>query len=95
MFNSNLFENRPTRAEIHLSNLENNISVIITYCIDGKHKQLLDAVLALPRKPRSRLVLDRRLLESDALHIAAQEADLLPVVVPEDLRRIFAHCEKV
>ena len=28
MFNSNLFENRPTRAEIHLSNLEDNISVI-------------------------------------------------------------------
>lgn len=28
MFNSNLFKNRPTRAEIHLSNLENNISVI-------------------------------------------------------------------
>ena len=38
MFNSKVFANRPTRAEIYLKNLDNNISVIRK--IVGKRKIL-------------------------------------------------------
>ena len=49
-------------------------------------KQVLhDTVLALSRYPVMGLVGNRRLLKSDALHIAAQKPHLFPVVLPQHL----------
>ena len=48
-------------------------------------QELHDTVLALSRYPVMGLVGNRRLLKSDALHIASQKPHLFPVVLPQHL----------